>query len=85
MLIGLAYRLLGSRAEAEDVVQDTFLAWSGTDRAVIEQPRAWLSSVCTRRALDVLNRLGAAAPIMSVTGCRSRSRPGTAGRLNRIS
>jgi RNA polymerase sigma-70 factor, ECF subfamily len=54
MLIGLAYRLLGSRAEAEDVVQDTFLAWSGTDRAVIEQPRAWLSSVCTRRALDVL-------------------------------
>ena len=54
MLIGLAYRLLGSRAEAEDVVQDTFLAWSGADRAVIEQPRAWLSSVCTRRALDVL-------------------------------
>lgn len=54
MLIGLAYRLLGSRAEAEDVVQDTFLAWSGADRAVIEQPRAWLTSVCTRRALDVL-------------------------------
>lgn len=54
MLIGLAYRLLGSHAEAEDVVQDTFLAWSGTDRDVIEQPRAWLTSVCTRRALDVL-------------------------------
>ena len=54
MLIGLAYRLLGSRAEAEDVVQDTFLAWSETDRAVIEQHRAWLTSVCTRRALDVL-------------------------------
>jgi len=54
MLIGLAYRILGSRAEAEDVVQDTFLAWSGTDRDVIEQPRAWLTSVCTRRSLDVL-------------------------------
>lgn len=54
MLIGLAYRLLGSRAEAEDVAQDTFLAWSETDRAAIEQPRAWLTSVCTRRALDVL-------------------------------
>ena len=54
MLIGLAYRLLGSRAEAEDVVQDTFLAWSGTDRDVIKQPRAWLTSVCARRSLDVL-------------------------------
>lgn len=54
MLIGLAYRLLGSRAEAEDVVQDTFLAWSGTNRTVIERPHAWLTSVCTRRALDVL-------------------------------
>ncbi|WP_028466374.1 RNA polymerase sigma factor SigJ [Nisaea denitrificans] len=54
LLIGLAYRLLGSRAEAEDVVQDTFLAWSGTDRDVIEHPRAWLTSVCTRRSLDVL-------------------------------
>ncbi|MEO9904281.1 RNA polymerase sigma factor SigJ [Nisaea sp.] len=54
MLIGLAYRLLGSRAEAEDVVQDSFLAWSATDRAVIAQPRAWLTSVCTRRSLDVL-------------------------------
>ncbi|UUX48593.1 RNA polymerase sigma factor SigJ [Nisaea acidiphila] len=54
MLIGLAYRLLGTRAEAEDVVQDAFLAWSEADRASIERPRGWLSSVVTRKALDVL-------------------------------
>lgn len=54
MLIGLAYRLLGTRAEAEDVVQDTFLAWNDADRSSIERPRGWLTSVVTRRALDVL-------------------------------
>lgn len=54
MLIGLAYRLLGTRAEAEDVVQDTFLAWNDADRSSIERPRGWLTSVATRRSLDVL-------------------------------
>lgn len=54
MLTGLAYRLLGSRAEAEDVVQDTFLAWDAADRDEIENRRGWLTAVATRRALDVL-------------------------------
>ncbi len=54
MLTGLAYRLLGSRAEAEDVVQDTFLAWDAADREEIANRRGWLTSVATRRALDVL-------------------------------
>ena len=38
-LIGLAYRMLGSRAEAEDVVQDAYLRWHATDRAAIVEPR----------------------------------------------
>ncbi|WP_292885801.1 RNA polymerase sigma factor SigJ [Nisaea sp.] len=54
MLTGLAYRLLGSRAEAEDVVQDTFLAWDAANRDEIENRRGWLTSVATRRSLDVL-------------------------------
>lgn len=53
-LTGLAYRLLGSRAEAEDAVQDTFLRWQDADRAAVENPAAWLTTACTRRCLDLL-------------------------------
>ena len=53
-LLGLAYRILGSRADAEDAVQDCFLKWRDTDRAQIKTPLAWLTSVCTRRCLDLL-------------------------------
>jgi RNA polymerase sigma factor (sigma-70 family) len=53
-LAGLAYRILGSRADAEDVVQDCFLKWSEADRGAIDRPAAWLTTVCTRRCLDVL-------------------------------
>jgi RNA polymerase sigma factor (sigma-70 family) len=53
-LLGLAYRILGTRADAEDCVQDCFLKWSGADRTQIKVPVAWLSSVCTRRSLDIL-------------------------------
>jgi RNA polymerase sigma-70 factor (ECF subfamily) len=51
-LVGLAYRMLGSRAEAEDVVQDAYLRWHATDRAAIEEPRRYLSTVVTRLCLD---------------------------------
>ncbi len=53
-LLGLAYRILGSRADAEDAVQDCFFKWRDTDRAQIRTPLAWLSTVCTRRCLDLL-------------------------------
>lgn len=54
MLTGLAYRILGSLADAEDVVQDTFLDWMKADVTAVERPRGWLKTVCTRKAIDVL-------------------------------
>jgi RNA polymerase sigma-70 factor, ECF subfamily len=53
-LIRLAYRMLGSMAEAEDVAQDAWLRWRGADRAAIVDPTAWLVRVVTRLALDRL-------------------------------
>jgi len=51
-LMGLAYRMLGSRAEAEDVLQDAYLRWHGTDRASVEEPRHYLGTVVARLCLD---------------------------------
>jgi len=53
-LRGLAYRILGSLAEAEDAVQDTFLKWQAAERSGIAVPEAWLTTVCTRRCLDLV-------------------------------
>ncbi|MER6098969.1 sigma-70 family RNA polymerase sigma factor [Streptomyces sp. NPDC001728] len=53
-LASLAYRLLGSAADAEDAVQDTFLRWQAADRARIEVPEAWLTKVLTRLCVDRL-------------------------------
>lgn len=53
-VIGVAYRMLGSLAEAEDVAQDTWLRWNGTDRSVIENDEAWLVATATRLAIDEL-------------------------------
>ena len=53
-LLGLAYRILGTRADAEDCVQDCFLKWRDEDRIQIKAPAAWLSSVCTLRSIDIL-------------------------------
>ncbi len=51
-LVGLAYRMLGSRAEAEDVVQDAYLRWHAADQATVEDPRRFLGTVVTRLCLD---------------------------------
>ena len=53
-LLGLAYRMLGSMAEAEDAVQDAYLRWHGIDRAGVGDPRAFLMTTTTRICLDVL-------------------------------
>ncbi|XIE79658.1 RNA polymerase sigma factor SigJ [Streptomyces sp. SBR177] len=56
-LLNLAYRMLGSRAEAEDVVQETYARWyalSEPQRAAVLAPRSWLTKVAGRICLDVL-------------------------------
>ncbi|WP_369254582.1 sigma-70 family RNA polymerase sigma factor [Streptomyces sp. R35] len=53
-LASLAYRLLGSAADAEDTVQDAFLHWQATDRQRIKVPEAWLTKVVTNLCLDRL-------------------------------
>ena len=51
-LAGIAYRMLGSVAEAEDVVQDAFLRWDAADRAAVHEPRAYLARIVSRLCLD---------------------------------
>lgn len=53
-LTRIAYRMLGSVADAEDVVQDAFVRWLGTDRTGILEPEAFLRRVVTRLCLDQL-------------------------------
>ncbi|MFI5542408.1 sigma-70 family RNA polymerase sigma factor [Streptomyces sp. NPDC051815] len=53
-LAALAYRLLGSAADAEDVVQEAFLRWQAADRERIRVPEAWLTKVVTHLCLDLL-------------------------------
>jgi RNA polymerase sigma-70 factor (ECF subfamily) len=53
-LLGLAYRMLGSMAEAEDAVQETYVRWHRADRDKVSEPRAFLMTTTTRICLDVL-------------------------------
>jgi RNA polymerase sigma-70 factor, ECF subfamily len=53
-LLGLAYRLLGSMWDAEDVVADAYEKWMRADHATVREPRAYLLTVVSRLALDAL-------------------------------
>ncbi|MET8757681.1 RNA polymerase sigma-70 factor [Lentzea sp. NPDC004782] len=53
-LEAIAYRLLGSAADAEDAVQDTYLRWQAADHALVETPEAWLTKVLTNICLNRL-------------------------------
>lgn len=53
-LFAVAYRLLGSVADAEDAVQECWLRWDGADRAAIDRPRGWLTTVVSRIGIDRL-------------------------------
>src|SRR6188768_946651 len=53
-LLGLAYRMLGSVADAEDAVQETYLRWHGADRDKVSDPKAFLMTTTTRICLDPL-------------------------------
>ena len=56
-LFGLAYRMLGSRGDAEDVVQEAYLRWHQADRNRIDSAEAWLVTTTSRLAIDRLRRL----------------------------
>ena len=53
-LLGLAYRMLGSMADAEDAVQETYLRWHAAHREKVSDTRAFLMTTTTRICLDML-------------------------------
>ncbi|MGW3978679.1 RNA polymerase sigma-70 factor [Streptomyces mirabilis] len=57
VLMGVAYRMLGRVADAEDVVQEAWLRWSGADRTEVREPRAYLVRITTRLAVDRLRQV----------------------------
>jgi RNA polymerase sigma-70 factor (ECF subfamily) len=56
-LYGLAYRMLGVRAEAEDVLQEAYLRWQDVDLATMRSSEAWLTTTVTRLCIDRLRKL----------------------------
>ena len=54
LLLSIAYRMLGSRADAEDMVQETFLRWQKQDASGVKSAKAWLIATVTRLSIDQL-------------------------------
>ena len=52
-IFGVAYRILGSASEAEDIVQEVWMRWQTTDRTVVKDPPAFLATTATRLAINV--------------------------------
>src|SRR5258708_38632274 len=75
-LTRIAYRMLGSVADAEDVGQDAFIRWLETDRDAVRAPEAFLRRVVTRPYLDHLKsarhrREPSVGPSLPAPGCRT--------------
>ena len=70
-LQGIAYRMLGSVAEAEEVVQDAWLRWHEADKAGFDSAEAWLVTVVTRLSIDRLRAAKVSESTTSGPGCPS--------------
>ena len=55
-LIALAYRMLGTFSEAEDIAQEVAIEWHRTDKKLINNPKSWLIKVCTNKSIDHLRK-----------------------------
>ena len=72
VLFTVAYEMLGSAADAEDVLQETWLRWAGVDLGTVRDQRAYLVKITTRQALSRLRTLGRRKESTSAPGCPSR-------------
>jgi RNA polymerase sigma-70 factor, ECF subfamily len=54
LLFGIAYRMLGTVMDAQDMVQETFLRWQRTSLDEVKSPRAWLTTIITRLCINHL-------------------------------
>src|SRR5205823_5541195 len=59
VLYGVAYRMLGTRVDAEDVLQEAWIRWNRVDAADVENPRAYLVRLVTNESIDHLRRVKA--------------------------
>ncbi|ACU75357.1 RNA polymerase, sigma-24 subunit, ECF subfamily [Catenulispora acidiphila DSM 44928] len=67
-LSAAAYRMLGSRADADDVLQEAWLRWSRVDHASVADPGAYLFRLVTRQAIDELRRIRARREVHAAHG-----------------
>lgn len=71
-LVAVAYRMLGTLADAEDAVQETYLRFARTDRSSVRDARAWLTTTIARICLDQLGSARPGARPTSGRGCQSQ-------------
>lgn len=75
-LMRVAYRMLGSVADAEDMVQEAFIRWMGADRSEVREPEAFMRRTVTRLCLDRLKSAQRQRETYRPVASRSRGRGG---------
>ncbi len=73
LLFTIAYEMLGSATEADDVLQDSYLRWAAVDMSTVRDTKSYLAQLVTRQALNALRAARAGARITWGRGCPSRS------------